>query len=279
VLMRVTPTVSAVNPTQINLGNGATGTVLDLQTVDTTIVAQDGETVILGGIISKRDAKAENKIPVLGDIPYVGAAFRYRTRVHTRKELLVILTPHIVRSRADMERIAAEETQRLHWMLPDVMRTHGFMGQDLWPGIGAPLTHEVPHGPLEQAPAPKLIPGAQVDRTIPATSAPAKDLPAIAPVASAHAKWESKVRFLEDIVHGGWPTPGIAADLYLFAANHAPAQADGIVQVELFDVSQLAPGQRPERALECWRLDKESLKSCLGKDGLGLWKYTLFLPW
>src|SRR5439155_24913002 len=173
VLMRVTPTVSAVNPTQINLGNGATGTVLDLQTVDTTVVAQDGETIILGGILSKRDAKAENKIPVLGDIPYVGAAFRYRTRVHTRKELLVILTPHIVRCRADMERIAAEETQRLHWMLPDVMRTHGIMGQDLWPGVGMPLTPSVPHGPVEQGPPPKLMPGAQVDRTMPATSAAA----------------------------------------------------------------------------------------------------------
>ena len=113
---------------------------------------------------------------------------------------------------------------------------------------------------------------------LPTSSLP-RDLPPAAPVAYAHVTWESKVRYLEDIVHGGRPTPGIAADLYLFAANHAPAQADGIVQVELFDVSQLAPGQRPERALECWRLDKESLKSCLGKDGLGLWKYTLFLPW
>src|SRR5256885_8997510 len=61
------------------------------------------------------------------------------------------------------------------------------------------------------------------------TFSPAKDLPAIAPVASAHAKWESKVRFLEDIVHGGRPTPRITADLYLFAANHAAAPADRTV--------------------------------------------------
>jgi hypothetical protein len=108
---------------------------------------------------------------------------------------------------------------------------------------------------------------------------PGKEMPPTGPVASAHVKWESKVRFLEDIVHGGRPTPGIAGDLYLFSGNDALVQADGIIQVELFDVSQLPPGQRPDRALECWRLDKDSLKSCLGKDGLGLWKYTLFLPW
>src|SRR5947208_6366801 len=111
------------------------------------------------------------------------------------------------------------------------------------------------------------------------TAGASKELPPTAPVAQAHATWESKVRYLEDIVHGGRLTPGLAGSLYLFSGSNAPVQANGTVQIELFDVSQLPPGQRPEKPLECVRLDKESLKSCLGKDGFGLWKYTLFLPW
>src|SRR5262249_27112569 len=169
--------------------------------VDTTVVAQDGETIILGGIISKRDARAETKIPVLGDIPYVGAAFRYRLRTHTRKELLIILTPHIVKCKADMDRVALEETQRLHWMLPDIMRTHGVQGRDLWPGVGPSVLdgpgvppggvlpggvlpngfpHGAPVGPVigpDQLPAPKAVmpeaPQAKAGKTARAPSAAA----------------------------------------------------------------------------------------------------------
>jgi hypothetical protein len=105
------------------------------------------------------------------------------------------------------------------------------------------------------------------------------DLPPTTAVTSSYVTWESKVRFLEDIVHGGKLTPGMAGSLYLFSANLAPAQANGIVQIELYDVSQCQQGQRPEKPLESLRIDKDSLKNCLGKDGFGLWRYTLFMPW
>ena len=58
-----------------------------------------GETVAIGGMIQKRDQKGENKVPWLGDLPYIGAAFRYRTQVKSKTELLIIMTPHIVRSK------------------------------------------------------------------------------------------------------------------------------------------------------------------------------------
>src|SRR5262249_14880909 len=94
VLMRVTPEISSVDPTPINLGNGSLGTVINIQHLETTVSAYDGETVVLGGLISRRDAKSENKVPWLGDLPYVGAAFRYRTQQRTKTELLIIMTPH-----------------------------------------------------------------------------------------------------------------------------------------------------------------------------------------
>src|SRR5262249_52316755 len=101
VTMRVTPQVSSVVPSNqfVNLGNGLLAPVFNQQIIDTTIIARDGETVAIGGLITRSDAKAENKFPWFGDLPVVGTLFRFRTQVKAKQELLVILTPHIVRNR------------------------------------------------------------------------------------------------------------------------------------------------------------------------------------
>src|SRR5205814_7351872 len=122
VIMRVTPEVSSVAPTAISLGNGVLATAFNVQNVTTTVSAQDGETVAIGGMISRRDEKDENKIPWFGDLPGVGALFRYRTQTKNKVELLVIMTPHIVLSRADADRVTAEESKRMDWILSDVTR-------------------------------------------------------------------------------------------------------------------------------------------------------------
>src|SRR5262249_32798842 len=146
VIMRVIPEVSKVAPTTINLGNGVTATAFDVQHVETTVTAQDGETVAIGGLITKRDEKMENKIPWFGDLPYVGAAFRYRTQSKAKFELLVILTPHIVKTRADADAILAKESSRMDWIVGDIARTHGTTGME-------PIFATAPHvgGPNDPA--------------------------------------------------------------------------------------------------------------------------------
>ncbi len=141
VLMRVIPEVSSVAPTSINLGNGQLATAFNVQNLTTTVTAQDGETVALGGLIGRRDEKNENKVPWLGDLPYIGTAFRYRTQAKTKTELLVILTTHVVRSRADADKVLAEESRRMDYILEDVVRSQGLSGMDpvLHPNAFAPL--------------------------------------------------------------------------------------------------------------------------------------------
>jgi hypothetical protein len=73
-----------------------------------TIAANNGETVMIGGLVTKIDSRTENKVPVFGDIPVLGSLFRYRSRLQKRTELIVILTPHVIRSRADEERVLAD---------------------------------------------------------------------------------------------------------------------------------------------------------------------------
>jgi type II secretory pathway component GspD/PulD (secretin) len=142
--------------------------VFNNQFVETTVVAGDGETVAIGGLISKRDNKLENKIPWVGDLPGVGALFRFRTQAKEKRELLVILTPHIVRSRADADRILAEESKRIDWVIGDVLKSHGShgMGPIVQPPPGAatpapaPAFPGVPAPERESLPQPRPLPPA-----------------------------------------------------------------------------------------------------------------------
>ena len=133
VLMRVEPSITTPTTTNISIGNGVFATPLDTQTVQTTVQASDGETVVLGGLIRKSDSKTENKIPFFGDLPWIGAAFRYRLQEQSRRELIFIMTPHIVRSEADMARILAEEAKKINFSLKDVDAIHGH-GTDILSG-------------------------------------------------------------------------------------------------------------------------------------------------
>jgi type II secretion system protein D len=125
VLMRLIPEVSSVDPTPVNLGNGNVGTALNIQRVETTVVAADGETVVLGGMIRVSDTKNENRVPWFGDLPGVGALFRYRTQQRAKTELLVILTPHVVRCPADAEYVYSVEAKKMDWNLPWMVKLHG----------------------------------------------------------------------------------------------------------------------------------------------------------
>lgn len=71
----------------------------------TTVVARDQETVVLGGLIQERTIKGVSKIPVLGSIPLIGWLFRSEQTKKTKTNLLLFLTPYIIRDQADFRRI------------------------------------------------------------------------------------------------------------------------------------------------------------------------------
>ncbi|MGV3724034.1 MAG: secretin N-terminal domain-containing protein [Actinomycetota bacterium] len=79
----------------------------------TTVIVENNQTVVLGGIISNDDKRNINKVPILGDIPLLGNLFRSTTRSTTRTELVVFITPRIVREPVDAEAIRGYERSRL----------------------------------------------------------------------------------------------------------------------------------------------------------------------
>jgi len=129
----------------------------------TGISAMDGHTVVLGGLISNDKEETHRKVPMLGDIPLLGHLFRYDSTVNSKRELLIIMTPHIVKNEADADKIRRTEAARMSWCLSDVTRIHGEAGlrqrTDAW--ADSEVTTIYPDGkipsaevPLEPIPAP-----------------------------------------------------------------------------------------------------------------------------
>ncbi len=82
--------------------SGQSGVALSNRKVENTVVVSDGETVVIGGILTDDYSDTMDKVPWLGDIPVLGWLFKTTSRSLTKKNLLVFLTPHIVRSPADL---------------------------------------------------------------------------------------------------------------------------------------------------------------------------------
>ncbi len=94
----------------------------------TTVSAMSGQTVVLSGLLTKRDEALHRRVPLLADIPLVGALFRFDSSRQVRTELLIVLTPHVVRTRAEAERLKQVESARMNWCLSDVVDLHGAAG-------------------------------------------------------------------------------------------------------------------------------------------------------
>lgn len=81
------------------------GPTTSKRSAKTTIVAKDQETVVIGGIMQDRIVESVSKTPILGDIPLLGNLFRQQTRRKVKTNLLLFLTPYIIRDGSDFRRI------------------------------------------------------------------------------------------------------------------------------------------------------------------------------
>ena len=101
---QITPEGSVIMVLDINKDSVGQSTpqgfAIDTKHVQTEVLVENGGTVVIGGIFTQTESNDVNKVPLLGDLPYVGALFRNTTKVSTKTELLIFITPKIVTERA-----------------------------------------------------------------------------------------------------------------------------------------------------------------------------------
>jgi general secretion pathway protein D len=161
----------------VAVGTDNAGPTTNKRSIETTITVDDGQTIVLGGLIEDNFTVNRSKVPILGDIPYLGALFRSESRTRNRTNLMVFLRPVVMRDQATSNRISLDRydyirAQQIEGQ-PEPSKILGINESPVLPPIrpgdtDRPLGDTAPRPPMPLAPS------------MPA-SAPAPSEPASAP--------------------------------------------------------------------------------------------------
>ena len=129
VILSVTPRVNESGRVQLEIEQEVSGVVkttssnidsptIQQRRVKTTVVVNDGEVLALGGMIQDQVSKSSSHIPILGDLPGIGAAFSSRDNNKKKTELIILITPRVVRDRAESRQVTEEYRRKIHIYMP-----------------------------------------------------------------------------------------------------------------------------------------------------------------
>ncbi len=107
--------VSEVDASSLTVigSEAAADLITNKRTIDTTILVENEEVIILGGLIRDKETQGESRVPLLGSIPGLGALFRSRTKNIEKQNLLVFLRPTVLTSSADIAETSARKFNRV----------------------------------------------------------------------------------------------------------------------------------------------------------------------
>ncbi|OVE82762.1 type II secretion system protein GspD [bacterium K02(2017)] len=120
IILKITPQISDNDMVRLSIAQEITsvftsdpnlGPTLDKKSVDTVVLAKNKQTVVIGGLIDDQATVTSQKVPLLGDIPVLGALFRTRTTTKQKTNLIVFITPYIVRERKDYQLILRKKIE------------------------------------------------------------------------------------------------------------------------------------------------------------------------
>ena len=97
---------SSIGPVAIGTANA--GPTTNKRSIESTVVVDDGQIIVLGGLISDNYSIDQSKVPLLGDIPFIGALFRSENRQRRRSNLMVFLRPVVLRDQAASNKISLD---------------------------------------------------------------------------------------------------------------------------------------------------------------------------
>jgi general secretion pathway protein D len=154
--LRVTPQVSEAgavklkifqevsNVTRDRILVGSADIITNKRSVESTVLVDNGQIVVLGGLIQDDQQASVDKVPLLGDIPYLGALFKYETRNRKRTNLMVFIRPVVLRDERSAATITADRYDYIRniqgemRLAPNVLLPEAAARQ--LPPLGAPTT-------------------------------------------------------------------------------------------------------------------------------------------
>ena len=133
--------VSSVDATTLNNPSGPT---TNLRSIDSTVLVDDGQIIVLGGLIQNSVSDSVSKVPVLGDLPYIGNFFSYKSRARTKTDLMVFLRPHVLRNKSDYALLTSDRYNYISGIQEKTQMKKDLLLPDIKAPVLPPLTPAQP---------------------------------------------------------------------------------------------------------------------------------------
>lgn len=105
VRLQIYEEVSSVDPTSVN---NPAGLITKKRALQSTVLVNDGQIVVIGGLLEDSVSDGQQKVPILGDVPILGGLFRYKKREHSKTNLMLFLRPVVLRDASSADSVASE---------------------------------------------------------------------------------------------------------------------------------------------------------------------------
>jgi len=176
--------------------------ITNKRSFDSVVLVEDGNYVVLSGLIEDRTNVSQQKVPLLGDIPFLGWLFRYENRERNRTNTMVFLRPIIVRDESTSAAIANERYEYMRTQMIDARVPDNLVFRDLnvapIPPTGAHIAPpQTVAPPGDATPAPAVPPAPSPPPSVPAGTLQVLQITTMADLASAR-------RFQQDLRNAGF---------------------------------------------------------------------------
>ena len=148
VRLQIFQEASSLDPGTVN---DSRGPITNKRSIESTVLIDNNDIVVLGGLIQDTYGRGEEKVPLLGDIPILGSLFRYQTRTRNKTNLMVFLQPHIVRSEQELHDLSAS---RYDYVIGEQMKSGNnakLMRGEQAPPVLPPLEEKRPAAPASSS--------------------------------------------------------------------------------------------------------------------------------
>jgi general secretion pathway protein D len=152
--------------------NNAAGLITNKRSIETNVLVDDGQIIVLGGLVEDSVSDTEEKVNGLGDLPVVGNLFKYRTRSRTKTNLMVFLRPIVIRSEEQSANVTAD---RYNYMRNEQQTTQP-QKAFLLPEMVAPVLPPDEKGQVGGGGLVKMVPSTRSSKQSAAPEAPVIDL-------------------------------------------------------------------------------------------------------
>jgi len=156
VILNITPHINQENfirmkisqqVTKVSSGSSTAMPTTLKRTAKTTVVLKDNETIVIGGMVGDSTEDITTKVPLFGDIPYLGWLFKVKTVTREKTNLYVFLTPHIVRNQKDAGKLYEEKKDSMGNVTEGIIKLNEKKTEIKSSGASAPAANKIPVKP------------------------------------------------------------------------------------------------------------------------------------